>query len=160
MWRYLAGAAAMLLLVGVGIFLSRQIAASAVPLPAMPDALAGSSSPKAGSAPEADERSKETRRFDRLDRDKNGAVARDEYLASRKKAFQRLDSNRDGTLSFEEYAIKTSEKFAKVDADRSGVLNRGEFAATRVVRKTPPKENCPPAGSQPAATASDGEAEG
>ncbi len=93
--------------------------------------------------PAASEKTREEKRFSRYDKDRNGAVSRDEYLAARRKAFAKLDTNGDGRLAFEEYAVKTSDKFGKADGDRSGALMPKEFQTTRVVRKKRP--NCPPA---------------
>jgi len=76
--------------------------------------------------------------------DENGSVSREEYLQSRRKSYARLDLDGDGKLSFEEYAAKAVKKFASVDRDRTGALTPAEFLATRVVRKTGPKGNCPP----------------
>jgi EF hand len=101
--------------------------------------------------PAASERTREEKRFARYDKDKNGAVGRDEYLFSRQKGFAKLDTNGDGRISFEEYAVKTSTKFAAADKDRNGALNATEFATTRVVRKSAPaKPKCPPALTRPA----------
>ena len=93
--------------------------------------------------PEASEKTREQKRFDRYDRNRDGKVDRDEYLLSRHKAFAKLDTNGDGKLSFEEYSAKAIGKFDKADADRSGTLDAAEFATTRVQRKPRPK--CPPA---------------
>src|SRR3546814_1864328 len=72
-------------------------------------------------APEASEQKREERRFNRYDKDRDEAITREEYLASRRKAFAKLDVNGDGRLSFEEWAIRTTDKFAKADADGSKV---------------------------------------
>ena len=89
------------------------------------------------------EPSREDRRRNRYDRDKDGSVSRDEFLRSRKAAFSKLDSNGDGTLDFEEYARKTALKFASADANQDGILSAAEFAATA---RPParPKHDCPP----------------
>ncbi len=162
MWRYLGGAASMLVLMGIGFFLVREMAASQVPLPAPPaEAVEGEASAPL-KAPVADEATKEEKRFNRIDRDKNGAIAKAEFLYTRQRAFQRLDANGDGAISFDEYAAKTSEKFAKADGDKSGVLDRKEFATTRVIRKAKPaRADCPPVAkpAQPAGSDSE-EAEG
>ena len=135
MWRYLGGAASMLVLMGIGFFLVRGMAASEVPLPPAPAEAAATGAGAPLKAPAADEATKEEKRFNRTDKDKNGAIAKAEFLFTRQRAFARLDTNGDGTISFDEYAAKTSEKFAKADADKSGVLNRREFATTRVIRR-------------------------
>jgi Ca2+-binding EF-hand superfamily protein len=94
--------------------------------------------------PQASEKTREEKRFNRYDRDKNGGVAADEYLFSRRKAYAKLDSNGDGKLSFDEYAVKTITKFNGADKDRSGILTPAEFLTTRVVRAKPKSTNCPP----------------
>lgn len=161
MWRYLVGAASMLGLVGAGFALSRYMAQSEVPLPVQPAYAAEASGPPPA-APRADEMSKEEKRFNRYDRDRNGAVARDEFLLSRQKAFAKLDTNGDGKLSFDEYAVKSAARFAKADGNRSGGLDRTEFATTRPVRKAKPKPkaDCPPVAPQPSVPAAEDEAEG
>jgi hypothetical protein len=162
MWRYLTGAAAMLVLVAAGFFLSRQMATSAVALPQPPtsgaDALGADSQTR--QAPVADEATREARRFARYDKNKDGSVGTEEFLATRRKAFARIDTNHDGVLSFAEYAAKTTEKFKKADVNRSGALDVAEFATTKPVRKARVTVNCPPV-TQPAKTSEgDGEAEG
>jgi len=158
MGRFLAGVAAAILLISGGLLLWRSVSA-ADPVP-LPTATMGLVSPIAAEPlaepPAASEKTREEKRFARYDRDRDGNVARDEYLLARRKAFAKLDTNGDGRLSFEEYAIKTTEKFGKADADKSGALNAPEFATTRVVRKatTSRRVNCPP---QQAAPAADGE---
>jgi hypothetical protein len=147
MWRFLAGVGSALLLVTAGVFIWRGHADAVLAVPPAPAAA------DAGEAPvtEADyalpvaatERTREQKRFDRYDHDKNGAVTRDEYLANRRKAFAKLDTNGDGKLGFEEYVVKTALKFSTADHDRNATLTRAEFATTRVVRKTKKKPNCP-----------------
>lgn len=144
MWRYLAGAAAALLLVGAGIFLFRGSAQTKPSLPAAPAARAaavsGGENPLPEAAPRASDRTREQKRFDRYDKDRNDLVAREEYLASRRKAFAKLDANGDGRLSFDEWAVKTTTKFAEADKDSSATLSRAEFATTAPKRK--PKAAC------------------
>ena len=101
--------------------------------------------------PEASEKTREEKRFARYDKDKNGAVGRDEYLSGRQKGFAKLDLDHDGKLSFAEYAVKGVAKFGAADRDRSGTLNANEFASTRVVRKIKPKRECPPSLRAPTA---------
>lgn len=156
MWRYLGGAASMLVLMGIGFFLVREMAASEVPLPSPPVEATQTEGESRLKAPVADEASKEEKRFNRTDRDKNGAIAKAEFLHTRQRAFARLDTNGDGSISFDEYAAKTSEKFVKADGDKSGALDRKEFATTRVIRKIKPQAKCPPAKS-PQPTASEAE---
>ncbi len=162
MWRYLGGAASMLVLMGIGFFLVREMAASQVPLPPAPAEASDMGSSASLKAPVADEATKEEKRFNRTDRDKNGAIARAEFLYTRQRAFARLDTNGDGAISFEEYAAKTADKFAKADGDKSGVLDRREFATTRIIRKAKPLQaDCPPVEKSPQpATAESEDAEG
>lgn len=144
MLRYLAGAASMLVLIAAGFFLARTMAVAEQPF-ASPPAAQGLVDADAGGAPvppQASEKSKEEKRFNRYDRDKNGVVARAEYLLSRQKAYTKLDTNGDGTLSFEEFAVKTSDKFKKADGDASGGLDRKEFATTRIIRKAKATPRC------------------
>ncbi len=102
---------------------------------------------------------KEARRFARYDKDKDGAITRDEYFASRHKAFAKLDTNHDGKLSFEEWSIKAVAKFDAADADHNGTLTTAEFATTAVKRKPRTKAVCPPEVVTAAAPPAD-EAEG
>lgn len=146
MWRYLAGAAAALLMVVAGLLLGRGIAGNDSPAAAAAgagDALAPAMA--FGDLPEpprASDLSKEEKRFNRYDKDKNGGVSREEYLANRRKAFERLDKDGNGQLSFDEYGIKTIDKFAKADRNRNGALDRPEFSTTRVIRKAQPRCEC------------------
>jgi hypothetical protein len=148
MWRYLAGGVAALAMAGAGVLLFGRPSAPAA-LPAAPaEAAAGqeSAAPLPDRVPEASPRTREQKRFGRYDKDKDGAVSREEYLASRRKAYAKLDTNRDGQLSFDEWAAKTSAKFAAADADKSGSMTAAEFATTAVKRKPARRAApCPPA---------------
>lgn len=161
MWRYLAGGAAALLMVAVGLLIFNARArndtgvAAARPFASPPPQTAGSTpDPLPDAVPEASERTREQKRFDRYDKDRDGRITRDEYLVQRHKAYARLDTNHDGVLQFEEWAAKAEAKFAKADGDRSGAMNPAEFATTAVKRKPARRTNCPPtAASVPAAPA-------
>ncbi len=48
---------------------------------------------------EPDAKSTEEKRLARYDKDRDGFVSKDEYLANRKKSFEKLDLNHDGKLS-------------------------------------------------------------
>ncbi|WP_313534633.1 EF-hand domain-containing protein [Sphingomonas sp.] len=139
MWRYAVGAGAALLLAFGGFLLFQQgpargpLAAALQPAPAT----AGTTTPLPDVAPAADAKTREQKRFDRYDKDRNDAVSRDEYFAARHKAFAKLDTNGDGKLSFEEWAAKSIGKFTGADADKSGTLTRTEFATTAPTRKVP-----------------------
>jgi hypothetical protein len=134
MTRFFAGGAASLLLV-TGAFLLWQGQAREAPLlPEAPPARAGSPSMLVASvvpqAPEATAKSREQKRFARVDKDKDGRIEREEVFAPRRKAFAKLDTNGNGSLSFEEWAAKTVDKFGGADKDRSGWLTPDEYAST------------------------------
>jgi hypothetical protein len=131
---------------GPGVLLWRGGADAQSGLPAAPPAPAAAAQGEAlPEPPAAREKTREERRFSRYDKDKDGSVAREEYLASRRKAFAKLDKNGDGRLDFEEWSIKTTTKFAAADANHDAKLTPVEFATTKVVRKTAPRVACPPA---------------
>ncbi len=139
MWRYAVGAGAALLLAFGGFLLFGRgpartpLAGVLQPAPAA----AGAVTPMPDAAPAADTKTREQKRFDRYDKDRNDAVSRDEFFAARHKAFTKLDTNGDGRLSFEEWAAKSIAKFTGADADKSGTLTRTEFATTAPTRKAP-----------------------
>lgn len=148
MWRYLAGGAAALLMVAVGVLIFNARARTDAVLPAQPAAAlsAGQDEPALPDAvPEASEKTREQKRFGRYDKDRDGTITREEYLAQRRKAFAKLDTDHDGTLSFDEWAIKATAKFAGADKDRSGGMDAAEFATTAVKRKPRTTAKCPPA---------------
>lgn len=155
MWRYVAGGAAALLMVLVGVLIFNARARTESALPAAPlAALTGGQSAASDAAlpdtmPEATAKTREQKRFDRYDKDRDGKVTREEYLMQRRKAFAKLDANHDGVLQFDEWAMKAETKFAAADADKSGAMTAAEFATTAVKRKPARRVNCPPA--QPAA---------
>jgi hypothetical protein len=160
MWRYLVGGAAALLLAGAGMFFFRGSATTERPvLPALPGAAAqAGAEPLPAEVPAASDRTREQKRFDRYDKDRNDAVSRDEYLAARRKAFAKLDLDHDGRLSFDEWAAKSIGKFAAADGDKSGTLSRTEFAATAPKRKGAARPRCadaPAAKPEPAGAGDD-----
>ena len=65
----------------------------------------------------------------RYDKNKDGKVQPDEYLAARRKNFDKLDLDHNGALSFQEYAAKAIEKFNGAGG-RKGWLTETEFATT------------------------------
>ena len=148
MWRYLVGAVAALMLAGAGMLLFGARAKTDPVLPAMPTAAPAQTGdaeePLPATVPEASPKTREQKRFGRYDKDRDGAITREEYLLSRRKAYAKLDTNGDGRLSFEEWAIKTTTKFATADRDRSGAMNATEFATTAVKRKPRTPVKCPP----------------
>lgn len=101
-----------------------------------------------GDVPEASPATREEKRFNRYDKDRDASITRDEYLAARRKAFAKLDVNGDGRLDFDEWAVKATAKFAAADRDKSGAMNAAEFATTAVRRKAPARAKCPPQPAQ------------
>ena len=140
MWRFLAGAAAAFLLM-TGAFLLWQSRAehsaspqgSAQPPSTVSSWFGGVGDPPLR-APEASEKTREQKRFSRHDKNKDGKVELDEYLAARRRNFDKLDTNHDGRLAFEEYAAKAIDKFDGAGG-RKGWLSEAEFATTAAVRK-------------------------
>ena len=150
MWRYLLGGAAALLMATAGVlwFNARARTGAAPLLAAAPAATttaaaAGGDDALPASVPEATDQTREQKRFARYDKDRDGIVSREEYLASRRKAFAKLDTNHDGQLSFDEWSAKTIAKFTAADRDKSGGMTPAEFAATAPKRSAHPRK-CPP----------------
>lgn len=146
MWRFLAGAVAALALAAAGLFWfgmrgSGDRVAAALPLAAQ-SAPADATDPLPDSVPAASARTREERRFGRYDKDRDGRITREEYLASRRKAFARLDLDHDGRLGFDEWAAKSTGRFAAADADHDGAMTPTEFATTAVKRRTPARPRC------------------
>lgn len=164
MWRYFAGGAGALVLAFAAMFLFRGSAESEPLIPPAPAAVPGEAQESLpDEAPRATDRTREQKRFDRLDKDKSDAISRDEFLNLRRRAFAKLDGNGDGRLSFDEWAVRTTSRFATADKDKSGALTRAEFATTAPKRRAPtPRCACPKPAAKAAAPApaeEEGEAE-
>lgn len=148
MWRYVAGGIAVIAVVVAGFMVFSGNARPGPLLPRQPVAQAGgtvvASDPLPDVAPEATDKTREQRRFDRYDKDRDAKITREEYLVQRRKAYARLDVNGDGALSFDEWAVKATTKFADADRDKSGAMSAPEFATTAVKRKGPSRAKCPP----------------
>lgn len=133
MWRFLAGAAACFLLLTGAFLFWQSRAASSSSLPAAPSprlavaSLFGATQPL--QAPEASPKTREEKRFSRYDKNKDGKVEADEYLAARRRNFDKLDLDHNGSLSFQEYAAKGIEKFDAAGG-KKGWLSPAEFVAT------------------------------
>lgn len=155
MWRYLAGGVAALLLVAAGVLVFKTPARSDTPLRAAPamQSVAGDD-PLPDTIPEASPKTREQKRFNRYDKDRNALITREEYLASRRKAYAKLDLDHDGRLSFDEWAAKTTAKFTGADKDKSGTMTAAEFATTAPKRKAAARVKC-----LPVAAPADGEGE-
>lgn len=160
MWRYLAAAGAVAMAAVAALLLFRgdtpSQASTAPPPPA--ETAAASREPLPEEAPRASERTREEKRFDRYDKDRNDSMTREEFLAPRRKAYARLDTNGDGKLSFEEWAVRSTTRFAGADKDKSGALTRPEFATTAPKRRpAAPKCACPEKKSAPASAPEESE---
>jgi hypothetical protein len=155
--RILLGALAALLLVAAGVFWWQGRAATerGAPPPLVPSAAASpaddalptadGSGLRGPAPPEADEVTREQRRFDRLDRNRDSIITRNEMLAPRVAAFRALDTDHNNLLSFEEWAVRTSNRFKAADANGDGHLTREEFATTKPKRPAHPQCRCAPA---------------
>ena len=149
MLRFFAGVAACFLFM-TGAFLIWQSRAESGPnLPEAPPArsagLFGSSAPL--KAPEASAKTREEKRFSRYDKNKDGKVQADEYLAARQRNFEKLDADHNGALSFAEYAVKGIEKF-NAAGGRKGWLSPAEFVAT--APPSPKRKACSCGRAEPA----------
>ena len=142
MTRWLAGIAAVLLLITGGILAVRS-SAEEPPLPSAPMPRLAAAVPLSPipNAPEADPKSKEEKRFARADKNEDGRISLGELVEPRRKAFAKLDANVDGKLSFEEWAVRTIDKFEGADSDRSQALTPAEYATT-APKARPKKPAC------------------
>ena len=143
MTRWLAGIAAVLLLI-TGTVLALQGRAEEPSIPPAPQPRTASASLPMSpipSAPEADPKSKEEKRFARADKNEDGRITLAELVEPRRKAFAKLDINADGRLSFEEWAVRTIDKFGEADADDNRVLTPVEYATT-APKPRPKKPAC------------------
>lgn len=164
--RTLLGTFAALLLAATGLFWWQGRASTEVGAapPSLVGSLAGESDPglptadgkgPAGVAPpEANDATREQRRFDRLDKNRDGRITRVEALTPRAAAFRKLDVDGNNLLSFEEWAVVTATRFKGADKNGDAVLDRPEFATTKPKRSATPQCRCAPVKSaKKAATA-------
>ena len=155
MLRFFAGVAVCFLLM-TGAFLIWQSRAEKAPgLPEAPPARSIASTLFGGGgeilqAPEADEKTREQKRFSRYDKNKDGRIEQDEYLAARRRNFDKLDVDHNGALSFAEYAAKGIQKFDAAGG-RKGWLTEAEFATTAPPHKVKRKASCSCRSRAPAA---------
>ncbi|MEY4270180.1 MAG: hypothetical protein RLZZ58_1396 [Pseudomonadota bacterium] len=152
MTRFLAGGVAALLLLVGGLFVwqgNSQSEEQDTPMmvagpPEIP--IAAADAPQRGDAPPeppaAKSASREERRFNRYDRDRNNLVSRVEMMSTRTAAFRKLDRDGNNLLSFEEWAAATGERFSGADGDKSGGLSRVEFVKTAPKRPVKPACRC------------------
>ncbi|MEP3224518.1 MAG: hypothetical protein ABJO01_00965 [Parasphingorhabdus sp.] len=150
MKKYVTGAATMLLFMIAGLFFWIGAQSQDVEIPEAPPPpenvaieqlpLAVESAPAFGepppNPPKAYKASREERRFNRYDRNRDEKITRLELMSSRTKAFKALDQDNNNLLTFEEWAIATSNRFADADQDTNGELTRAEFRTTRPKRSS------------------------
>lgn len=144
--RIVLGAVSALLLAAAGLFWWQGQASTEAnaPPPPMPLAEAPAGAPLeeipdedgeglTGPAlpAEASEATREEKRFNRLDRNCDNLISRNEAMQPRIAAFRKLDTDHNNLLSFEEWAVATSNKFKKADGNGDGNLTRPEFATTK-----------------------------
>ncbi len=148
MKRYVAGAGSMMLLMTAGMFLWIGASGQEVAIPEAPpppeltepeglpeaDEMAPALGPPPPTPPRAYKASREERRFNRYDRNRDEVITRLELMSSRTKAFKALDEDGNNLLTFEEWAVATSDRFAGADTDENGQLTRSEFRSTRPKR--------------------------
>lgn len=151
--RIVLGAVAALLFVSAGLFwwqgraesehgLPPPVLAAAAPSDAV--LLADPASLRGPAPPEVSAVSREQRRFDRLDRDRDARITANEMLAPRADAFRKLDADRNNLLTFEEWSVRTANRFKGADANGDAVLMRDEFATTKPKAAKPPECRCAP----------------
>ena len=92
--------------------------------------------------PQVDEDTREERRFNRLDRNRDNLISRSEALQPRVTAFRKLDRDGNNLLSFEEWAVATSNRFKGADANGDASLTRAEFVTTRPKQAQRPDCRC------------------
>jgi hypothetical protein len=149
--RFFAGAGACLLLMTSAFLIWQSRAERGPGLPDAPPARAAGlfGDESRLQAPEASSKSREEKRFSRYDRNKDGKVQADEYLAARHRNFDKLDADHNGALSFQEYAIKGIEKF-NTAGGRKGWLSPAEYVAT--APPAPKRKTCSCERAEPTAT--------
>jgi hypothetical protein len=69
-------------------------------------------------------------RFEKLDKNKNGTVTKDE-IDGRGRLFEKADANHDGKVTLAEMQAKAKEHFAMRDANKDNVLTQDEMQRGR-----------------------------
>ena len=153
--RIVLGAVFALLLTGAGLFWWQGRAATerGAPPPSLAGAEPVGDEPlpfthagglRGAAPPEADPLTREQKRFDRLDHDRDGRITANEMLAPRAAAFRKLDLDHNNLLSFQEWAVRSSNRFSGADGNRDGALTREEFATTKPKPGKHPACRCSP----------------
>ena len=143
--RMVLGAVSALLLAGAGLFwwqgqasinaaappaqMTGEPESTGLPLEELPDE--DGEGMQGATLPGMNEASREEKRFNRLDRNRDNAITRLEMLQPRIVMFRKLDTDHNNLLSFEEWSVTTSNKFKAADGDGNGSLNRGEYVTTK-----------------------------
>jgi hypothetical protein len=151
--RIILGAFAALLAVSVGLFWWQgraEVEQGAPPPEAAPEETAAPGPlPSADvrglrgpAPPEASEVTREQRRFNRLDRDTDNRITRNEMMSTRTADFRKLDTDGNNLLTFEEWAVATGNRFRAADANGDLWLSREEFVTTRPKEQPKPKCRC------------------
>ena len=152
--RIVLGAVSALLLAGAGLFWwqgKASVEASAPPPPPIKAELSDGlldipdedgEGMRGDDLPQVDEATREERRFNRIDRNRDNLVSRAEALQPRVAAFRKFDKDGNNLLSFEEWAVVSSNRFRKADADGNGNLTRLEFATTKPKPQAKPGCKC------------------
>lgn len=157
--RTLLGSLAALLLTAASLFWwqGRAVSEMGDKPPQLADVPVGDTIPgetgaglNGAAPPEVNEATREQRRFDRLDRNRDSKITRTEALMPRVAMFRKLDADGNNLLSFEEWAVRTTNKFKGADRNGDGTLDRPEFATTKPVRKGQPNCKCAPPPKPPA----------
>lgn len=169
--RIVLGAVFALLLAGAGLFWwqGRAATESGAPPPSLaggepagdePLPFAHANGLRGAAPPEADPLTREQKRFDRLDHDRDGRITANEMLAPRANAFRKLDVDHNNLLSFQEWAVRTSNRFSGADGNRDGALTREEFATTKPKPGKHPACRCTPLPRPAARSATRGQGRG
>jgi hypothetical protein len=153
--RIVLGAVSALLLVGAGLFWwqgQAQTEAAAPPLAPPVEEAANAIDDElpeedgdglyGPALPEANEATREEKRFNRLDRNRDNLISRTEALSPRVAAFRKLDADRNNLLSFEEWAVVTANRFKGADGNGDRELTRQEFATTKPKPGKQPECRC------------------
>ncbi|HMJ12823.1 MAG TPA: EF-hand domain-containing protein [Polyangiaceae bacterium] len=68
-------------------------------------------------------------KFERMDKNKNGVVTKDELSGKRARYLEKADTNKDGKVTLAEAQAKAQTWFQKLDTNKDGVLTKEEFHA-------------------------------
>ncbi len=152
--RMVLGAVAALLMVGTGLFWWQGRAetesgapppeAPAPPMGDEPLPYANAGALRGAALPEADPVTREQRRFDRVDRNRDGRITANELLAPRAAAFRKIDLDGNNLLTFQEWAVRTTTRFRNADGNRDNALTREEYATTKPKPANHPACRCSP----------------